>query len=101
MKYNKLVRDNIIEIINSHGKSCKSHRASDKEYHQALREKLIEEVNEFLTDESIEELADILEVIHAIADEHFGGYAELEKKRLEKKSKRGGFAKRIILESTE
>jgi predicted house-cleaning noncanonical NTP pyrophosphatase (MazG superfamily) len=53
-----------------------------------------------LEEPSLEELADITEVIYAIADFKFGGQNNLEKTRKEKYEKRGGFKKRIILEET-
>lgn len=98
MKYNKLVRDKIIEIIQKQGKEPVFHVAENEEYWQKLKEKLQEEVKEFLADESIEELADILEVLEAI-----GKYKKFNKARIEsiknKKAKeRGAFKKRIILE---
>ncbi len=48
MKHNKLVRDRIPEIIKKHGDAATTHVANSEEYWQKLREKLEEEVNEFL-----------------------------------------------------
>lgn len=61
--------------------------------------------NEFLTAESsseaIEELADIMEVIHALAEAHGASVQELERIRAEKADKRGGFKYRIYLTGVE
>jgi len=97
----KLVRDNIPQIIKDSGKIPKVHIASDPEYWQHLKQKLNEEVDEFHngSDEEIEEeLADILEVIYAIADYKEIPRNDLETKRKEKEQERGAFKERIVLE---
>lgn len=99
-KYNKLVRDNIPEIIKKNCDVAICHTATNEEYELALHAKLKEEVEEFMEDESVGELADIIEVIHEIIAYHNFTLDEVEKERLEKKKKRGGFQKRIILDST-
>lgn len=62
----KLVRDLIPEIINRSGRTPSYHQAGDNEFKDLLKKKLREEVHEFIESESVEELADILEVIDAI-----------------------------------
>lgn len=98
--YNKLVRDNILDHIAAQGQASKSHIAGDAEYEAKLKEKLQEEVAEFLESGSPEEIADILEVIDAL--EAFYGLdpAEVARLKQEKFIKRGGFAKKIILEES-
>ena len=100
MKYNKLVRDKIPEILEEKGIKYKIHIADKKEYWEKLKEKLLEEIKEFSKSKSIDEFADILEVLDAIKD-----FKKFDKKKLEmikrKKAKeRGGFKKRIILEES-
>ncbi len=101
MKYNKLVRDKIPEIIKSKGDIPLTHIASNEEYQQKLKEKLQEEVNEFLEDNNEEELADILEVIYALCDLYEFDKIKLEQLRKEKAEKRGGFKDKIILDETK
>jgi len=98
MKYNKLVRDNIPEIIKKDNKTPITHIADDKEYWSKLKDKLEEEVDEFLKESTEEELADILEVIYAICDYKKIDKEELEKIRKKKSEKRGSFKKKIILD---
>jgi predicted house-cleaning noncanonical NTP pyrophosphatase (MazG superfamily) len=101
MKYNKLVRDKIPEIIRQAGQTPVTHIANNAEYQQKLTEKLREELEEFVQKESEEELIDILEVIRAICE--FQGIAldDLERLRTQKAEKRGSFSKRIILDGVE
>ncbi|MCK4997611.1 nucleoside triphosphate pyrophosphohydrolase [Candidatus Pacearchaeota archaeon] len=101
VKYDKLIRDRIPEKIESNGSTYKLHVANDKEYWSKLQSKIGEEVNEFLEDPSVEELADIVEVLYAIADFNFGGRKNLEEVRLRKFEKRGGFEKKLILDETD
>ncbi len=94
----KLVRDKIPEIIRADGREPVVHSADAEEYRMRLRAKLEEEVAEFLRDENVEELADILEVLHALAKQVGADKDELEMVREKKFQKRGGFEKRIVLD---
>ena len=100
MKYNKLIRDKIPEIIEKNGQKAIIHIASNDEYKEKLREKLQEEVAEYLKSFEKEELADILEVIYALCEAHDISTDEIEKIRKKKANKRGKFKKRIILDET-
>ena len=97
-EYNKLVRDNIPEIMIQNGATPITRILSQEEYIQELKKKLLEETNEFLESEALEELADIEEVILAILDATNQTRNNLEDIRLKKVKKRGAFNKRIFLE---
>jgi predicted house-cleaning noncanonical NTP pyrophosphatase (MazG superfamily) len=68
MKYHKLVRDKIPEIIKQRGDNLEgiTHIADEAEYWQKLKEKFQEELDEFMEAENKEEIADIYEVIDSI-----------------------------------
>ena len=89
MKYNKLVRDKIPEIIKGKGAVPITHIASDDEYQQKLKAKLQEEVDEFLEDSNEKELADILEVIYELCDLYKIDKDKLEQLRKAKAENRG------------
>ncbi|AIQ50800.1 nucleoside triphosphate pyrophosphohydrolase [Paenibacillus sp. FSL R7-0331] len=100
-EYNKLVRDGIPALIASWGKACSTRAMDSGEYIEALRLKLNEEAEEYLEAEqdkqALEELADLLEVIHALAAVHGGDSVLLEQIRADKAAQRGGFSNRILL----
>ncbi len=100
MKYDKLVRDKIPEIIKSKGGVAITHIANDAEYWQKLKEKLQEEVSEFIEAQNIEEMADILEVIDAIFICKNFNEQELKKVKENKARERGRFDNKIILEES-
>ena len=95
--YNKLVRDKIPEIIEKSGKKCIIEAMDEKTYLESLDNKLNEELAEYQQDKSIEELADLLEVIYAVASARGYSIEELEQKKKKKAEKRGGFKDRIWL----
>lgn len=96
----KLVRDLIPDHIASQDKAAKFHYAEDaNEFIKRAKMKLREEVTEYEDDETLEELADIMEVVYAIAKvKHNCSMKQLNKIRLEKKAKNGSFDKQIVLE---
>lgn len=98
MKYNKLVRDRIPEMIEKKGEKAVIRIADAEEYFQKLKEKLREEVEEFFESQNEEEMADILEVISAICDFRNIEMKQLERLRDKKAKEKGRFEKRIIME---
>ena len=101
IKYNKLVRDKIPEIIERDNKTCITRILDDTEYLQMIDAKLDEELAEYHRDKTLEELADLLEVVYAAAGARGYSIEELESLRRQKAEKRGGFEQRILLESVE
>ena len=99
IEYHKLVRDRIPEIIEKDGKTCECSVLSQEDYLVMLDQKLNEELAEYQESKSLEELADLLEVMAAVAAARGSSMGEVEKIRVSKKEKRGGFEKRILLET--
>lgn len=99
--YNKLVRDRIPDVIKSNGKECRTRILNEEEYKRELIIKLKEESEEYFAaqspKESLEELADMLEVIRALATVHGASWEELEALREKKVEARGGFQDRVYL----
>lgn len=97
--YNKLVRDKIPEDIDrEHGRKCKYRILDNKEYLKELNRKVLEEANEFIEENSIEELGDLMEVINAIM--RLKGYSmeEVSEVMKIKEKKKGTFNNKIFLE---
>ena len=97
IEYDKLVRDKIPEIIENSGKKCIVEVMDDETYLKYLDAKLGEELDEYQADKSLEELADLLEVMYAVAVARGYSVEELEQVRKEKSEKRGGFEKKLLL----
>lgn len=97
VKYNKLVRDFIPDIITASGKTCTTTILSTVDYIIMLDNKLNEELAEYQESKSMEELADLLEVIRAVAVARGSSIEEVEQIRQNKAAKRGGFEKRLLL----
>lgn len=97
IKYHKLVRDLIPEIIASSDKTCTTAILSDADYLTMLDAKLNEELAEYQESKSMEELADLLEVMRAVAKARGSSMEEVEQIRREKAIKRGGFDKKLLL----
>ena len=99
--FNKLVRDKIPQINKEKGIAFKAITLSHDEYKVELNKKLKEEADEYLADSSLEELADLQEVIYAILDERNISKEDFEKIRLEKVERRGAFKDRIFLKTLD
>lgn len=101
IQYNKLVRDRIPEIIKASGRTCITETLSDEEYLCFLDKKLDEELYEYHQDQSIEELADLMEVIRAVSAARGCSFDKLERIRACKAVERGAFEKRILLKEVQ
>lgn len=99
--YNKLVRDRIPTIIEQAGKTFTTRILGDEEYRKELQKKAFEELEEYVQAETgeaaLEELADVLEIIHALAECHGASIEQVEQIRAKKAEKRGGFRDKIFL----
>ena len=100
--YNKLVRDGIPEIIKSNGGQPFCHELSDREFEEALNDKLFEELKEVCEAtgrERLEELADIYELIRTIAELHDSSMENVARLANKKKKERGAFEKKIFTDA--
>lgn len=99
--YNKLVRDLIPQVIKANGKECRTRILDEEAYKKELVIKLKEESEEYFSaqgsEEALEELADMLEVIRALASVHGAAWEQLEALREKKAAARGGFQDRVYL----
>lgn len=103
--YNKLVRDNIPEIIVGNGGKPYTRVLDRDEYKRELEKKLNEEYQEVLgattSEDRIEELADMIEIIEALAVLEDKNLEDVIKVQEQKREKRGGFNKKVFLEKVE
>ena len=103
--YHKLVRDLIPQVIEADGKTCVTRVLAPSEHLGEIKVKMQEEALEFQEaaspTDAVEELADILELVHAALHVYGVSYEELEQVRVQKKEKRGGFSKGIYLIEVE
>jgi predicted house-cleaning noncanonical NTP pyrophosphatase (MazG superfamily) len=99
--YNKLVRDLIPEIIANKGSLATTKILDDSEYIKELQKKAYEELQEYIEaknkHDSLEELADLFEVIHALAAYHGSCIKEVDEIRKQKFNNRGGFNNKVFL----
>jgi predicted house-cleaning noncanonical NTP pyrophosphatase (MazG superfamily) len=99
IRYDKLVRDRIPEIIEAHGERCTMRTLGDEEYGQCLDQKLAEELAEYQTSGEVGELVDLVEVVRAIVAHRGVSWDTFEQLREHKNQERGGFRDRLLLES--
>lgn len=99
--YNKLVRDNIPEIIQKDGKNCEVSVLEYKDYIKEIKKKIIEEaieVNEAKNNEEmIDELADLFELLDYLLIEEKIDLLKIKKRRIQKNIEKGGFENRLYL----
>lgn len=98
---NKLVRDNIPFLCKNNEQIPETKILDDNEYTSALKQKLKEEVKEYLMSNDIEELADIIEVIEALAENQGASIDEVMKRKQIKQIKNGAFKNKIFLISVD
>ena len=100
--YNKLVRDKIPEEVNNmEGRKASYKILNDNEYIQELNKKLFEEAHEFIEEHSVEELADLMEVIYAIMEIKNISSNEVEIARKQKNKNKGSFKNKVYLINVE
>lgn len=100
--YNKFVRDKIPEEINNiDGRKASYKILNDNEYIRELDKKLFEEAHEFIEEHSVEELADLMEVIYAIMKTKNISFEDIEVAREIKNKKKGSFNDKVYLISVE
>lgn len=97
IKYNKLIRDRIPEIIEASGKKAVVEKVEGKELLDLLNKKLFEELKEYEESGEVEELADLVEVVQAILDYKDISIEEFNKLREKKNISRGAFKEGLLL----
>ena len=96
-KMNKLVRDNIPNIIEQKGDKTDFVILDSFDYYNELKKKLSEELTEFNESDDILELCDLVEVISAILDYRNINGKEFEEMRSKKSETNGKFKDKIFL----
>lgn len=99
-RYDKIVRDRIDEIVQKSGGRAVCEIAGNVGAIAGLEAKLSEELNEYLSDHSIAELADLLEVMRGICHHRGIPWEDVEAARQRKYAERGGFERGLVLKET-
>ncbi len=97
IRFHRLEREKIPELIQSAGRQCSTFILSDKDYASFLDDRLSEEVNQYRDGKRLEELANVLEVLHGIVEARGKSWDELENLRLEMRKNHDGFDKQILM----
>ena len=93
----KLVRDKIPEIIKAEGRHFILKRVSGEKFFEYLLRKLAEEVDEFIKNPCMEEIADILEVLETISRVKNWSWSDILRVQEIKRRERGGFDKGYVI----
>ena len=96
--YNKLVRDRIPDVLNKANKKYTYHIATDEEFLIRLKDKIIEELEELYENPSVEEMADVFEVLYTLGKELKLDIAAVNTTMFKKGLAKGRFKEKIILE---
>lgn len=99
--HRKLIRDKIPHILAGRKLKVHTRELDIVEYQDALENKLLEEIREYLASHNTEELVDILEVVYALAELQGISRSSLEELRKEKQKKKGGFSRKLFLIHTQ
>ena len=99
--YNKLVRDNIPQLIKESGRDCTSRILNEKEYYDALLDKIVEEIEEYRISGNEEELADVYEVLDCLVQLKEYEPMHIDYLQLIRREKRGSFKDRVLLIDVE
>ena len=104
-KYNKLIRDRILEIIESVGERPYWRVLNKKDYLREIKKKILEEAKELTKaknkKEIINEIVDIQELIDVLASEIGLTKSKIKKQQKIKNKKRGGFRNKLFLIKTK
>lgn len=99
--YNKLVRDNIPQLIKESGRDCTSRILNEKEYYDALLDKIVEEVEEYRISGNEEELADVYEVLDCLVQLKEYEPMHIDYLQLIRREARGSFKDKVLLIDVE
>lgn len=104
-KYNKLVRDKMVERSEATGSIVHWQKLNDTDFEQALRIKCMEEAEEIFSagtkQDLLEELADMLEIMNAFCDIYEVTLQDVVAIQKEKYQERGGFKDHIFISTAE